>query len=174
MTVKFAVRFLPTTSVKPYHQNVKTHSRRNVAAIAELLARFDFDQPIVVDADFVIIKGHGRYMAAVYSNLKMVPVIIRDDLTPEQCQVARIADNRVFELGLIDHEGVRAELEDFVKEGGEGAEVIFDFLKPAKEKPAPGDSGLQVSVSGVTKGPSLEGTMLICPKCDFTFWEQKP
>jgi len=167
----FQIYFLPTTALKPYYQNVKTHDRKNVADIANLLARYDFDQPIVVDANNVIIKGHGRYMAALYANRKLVPVIVRDDLTPEQVQASRIADNRVFELGETDFDVVKSELADFVHEGGTGAEALFDFLKTKPAKPTPGEKN-KVEVSG-TGAPSFKGLMLVCPRCTNTFWEER-
>ena len=45
----------------------------------------------------VIIKGHGRLMAAQALGLKTVPVVVADYLSPEQARAARIADNRVAE-----------------------------------------------------------------------------
>ncbi len=43
--------------VKPYELNAKIHSEEQVAKIAESIARFGWDQPIVVDKNGVIIKG---------------------------------------------------------------------------------------------------------------------
>jgi ParB-like chromosome segregation protein Spo0J len=51
----------------------------------------------VVDEDLVIIKGHGRYLAAKELGLKTVPVVIADYLTPAQVRAARIADNKLAE-----------------------------------------------------------------------------
>lgn len=170
MIKQFPIHFMPPTALKPYYQNVKQHDRKNVATIAKLLKKYDFDQPIVVDSENVIIKGHGRYMAALFLNKKLVPVIIRDDLTPEQAQAARIADNRIFELGEIDDGMVRAELADFVKEGGTGAEEIFDFMKVTAPKEAQAKMHIEVSSDDL---PAPKGSMQVCPKCNYTFWEEK-
>jgi ParB-like chromosome segregation protein Spo0J len=43
-------------------------------------------QPIVVDADNIIIAGHTRYKAALKLGLQKVPVHIAVDITPEQVQ----------------------------------------------------------------------------------------
>ena len=44
----------------PYARNPKTHPDDQIAKIAASIASFGFDQPIVIDAEGVIIKGHGR------------------------------------------------------------------------------------------------------------------
>jgi hypothetical protein len=93
----------------PYDNNVKKHDKDQVKKIAEAIRRHGFDVPIVVDRDGVIIKGHGRRLAAIELGLEKVPVLIRDDLSPDQVKAARLADNRVA-IGDIDPEMLRIEL----------------------------------------------------------------
>jgi ParB-like chromosome segregation protein Spo0J len=87
---------VPTDHVKPYPKNSKLHSREQVLKIASQIERNGFDQPIVVEPDFTIIKGHGRHLAAQYLELSVVPVIIQN-LSKEEAVAARIADNKVAE-----------------------------------------------------------------------------
>lgn len=96
--------------VIPYELNAKIHDREQIARIVESVKEFGFDVPIVVDKAGVIIKGHGRRLAALEMGLKQVPVIVRDDLSDEQVRAARLADNRVALSGL-DSELLRKELE---------------------------------------------------------------
>jgi hypothetical protein len=96
--------------IVPYEQNAKIHDRDQVKRIVKSIQEFGFDVPIVVDKDGVIIKGHGRRLAAIEMGLKRVPVVVRDDLTPEQVRAARLADNRAAISGL-DNEILRKELE---------------------------------------------------------------
>lgn len=100
----------PIDAIKPYHLNSKKHEDKQVDAIATSIQRFGFDQPIVVDSEGVIIKGHGRRLACIKLGLKHVPVLIREDLSPEQANAARIADNKVA-VGDFDTELLKAELE---------------------------------------------------------------
>lgn len=93
----------------PYETNVKKHDKDQVKKIAEAIRRHGFDVPIVVDKDGVIIKGHGRRLAAIELGMEKVPVLVRDDLSPDQVKAARLADNRVA-LGDVDPEMLRAEL----------------------------------------------------------------
>jgi len=94
--------------IKPYYLNAKTHE---VGRIAASIAEFKVDQPIVVDGDGVIIKGHGRLKAAKRLKLKTFPVVVREDLTPEQVRLARLSDNRSAEAPW-DTKLLEKELED--------------------------------------------------------------
>ena len=81
----------------PYGNNPKQHPDEQVEKIASSIKNFGWDQPIVVDGDYEIIKGHGRYQAAKRLGLDEVPIIVQDDLTDEEARAARIADNKVAE-----------------------------------------------------------------------------
>ncbi|MBQ6127111.1 ParB N-terminal domain-containing protein [Candidatus Saccharibacteria bacterium] len=84
-------------AIMPYANNAKTHTVRQVEAVAESISRFGAVQPIVVDRDGVIIIGHCRYKAALLLGLETFPVIVASELTPEQARALRIADNRTNE-----------------------------------------------------------------------------
>jgi len=101
----------PIEDLTPYELNVKKHEKQQVARIVESIRRFGFDQPIVVDKNGVIIKGHGRRLAAIELGLKKVPVWCRRDLSPEEVRASRLADNRVA-ISDIDTEMLRVELKD--------------------------------------------------------------
>lgn len=95
--------------VKPYELNAKNHDNAQVEKIAKSIKEFGFDQPIVVDADGVVIKGHGRRLAAIKLGLATVPVVVRADLSPEAVRAARLADNRVA-ISDIDTDKLQEEL----------------------------------------------------------------
>ncbi len=95
--------------VIPYDLNAKVHDEKQVDKIAKSIQEFGFDQPIVVDKDGIIIKGHGRRLGSIKLGLKQVPVLVRDDLTPEQVRAARLSDNRVA-VGNLDIDILQREL----------------------------------------------------------------
>lgn len=95
--------------IVPYELNSKKHPPEQVEKIAASIERFGWDQPIVVDKNGVIIKGHGRRLAAIRLGLKKVPVLQRSDMTDEQVRAARIADNFVAQSD-IDTDLLRMEL----------------------------------------------------------------
>lgn len=97
--------------VYPYERNVKIHSPEQVKKIANAIKEYGWDQPIAIDESGVIIKGHGRRLAALHLGMRRVPVVVRRDLTPEQVRAARLADNRVAE-GDMDTNLLEEELAD--------------------------------------------------------------
>ena len=100
----------PVDKIIPYDRNAKLH---HVEWIAQSISEFSIDQPIVVDGQGVIIKGPGRLKAAKSIGLTEFPVVVRNDLTPEQIRLARIADNRSAEGGW-DSDLLGAELNDLL------------------------------------------------------------
>jgi len=87
----------------PYSNNPKEHPDAQVKKIASSIKNYGWDQPIVVDEDYEIIKGHGRLQAAEFLDLTEVPVIVRDDLTDAEKKASRIADNKTAESDWIDN-----------------------------------------------------------------------
>ena len=94
--------------IRPYERNPRDNSSA-VDKVAASISEFGFKQPIVIDADGVIIAGHTRYKAAEKLKLETVPVVIAADLTPEQVKAYRLADNKTAEFstwdaGILDDE----------------------------------------------------------------------
>ena len=88
---------LDPATLTPYAKNSKKHPDDQLDKIAGQIHRFGFDQPIVVDENKIIIKGHGRREAALRLGLPTVPVIVRSDLNDHEKLAARIGDNKVAE-----------------------------------------------------------------------------
>ena len=105
-------------SIIPYANNPRVNDAA-VDAVAASIREFGFRQPIVVDADSVIVVGHARYKAALKLGLAKVPVHVATDLSPEQVKAYRLADNKTAECAEWDFEKLSAELEE-----------LADFDKP--------------------------------------------
>jgi hypothetical protein len=113
----------PIENLIPYELNVKKHDKEQIARLVTSIRRRGmFDQPIVVDKHGVIIKGHGRRLAAIELGMKEVPVVVRHDLNPEQVKAERLADNRVA-ISDIDTDMLKIELMELDDSELEG---IFD------------------------------------------------
>ncbi len=91
------VEWRDPASLIPYINNAKQHPPEQIEKIAASIAEYGFDQPIVVDGQGVIIKGHARREASLRLGVKVVPVVVRTDLSPTQVKAARIADNKTAE-----------------------------------------------------------------------------
>ncbi len=98
-------------NIRPYEQNPRQNDDA-VDAVAASIREFGFRQPIVVDAEGVIIVGHTRWKAAKKLGLEFVPVHVATDLTPEQAKAYRLADNRVADLATWDYDLLPIELRD--------------------------------------------------------------
>ena len=132
------IKYVKTSEVIPYKKNNKLHPDEQIDAIANQIRLYDFDQPIVIDDKGVILKGHGRWLAAKKLKLDKVPVIIRDDLTAREKQASRIGDNRVaksdwdlpnlrIELGELD--ALNIDLPEWT---GFTSEELEDIMVPEK------------------------------------------
>ena len=107
--------YLPPGDLTPYEHNAKRHPDEQVEHIANSIREFGFRQPIVVDADNVVVIGHGRLLAAKKLGLDAVPVVRADDLTEAQIKALRLADNKTneseWDFGLLDAELVDLALD---------------------------------------------------------------
>jgi len=98
-------------SVIPYAKNPR-NNKEAVSKVAASLKEFGFRQPIVVDAEMVVIAGHTRLAASYKIGLKQVPIHIATDLTENQIKAYRIADNRVSQEAKWDEDLLAIELGD--------------------------------------------------------------
>ena len=103
------IEMWPVERVKPYESNPRINDDA-VDTVAASIREFGFRQPIVVDAEGVIIVGHTRWKAAKKLGLTEVPVHVATDLTPEQIRAYRIADNKTAELAEWNYELLPIEL----------------------------------------------------------------
>ena len=94
----------------PYARNSRTHSDGQVAQIAASIKEFGWTNPILVDAEGVVIAGHGRLLAARKLGHTEVPTIELSDLTETQKRAYVIADNRLALDAGWDDEMLRLEL----------------------------------------------------------------
>lgn len=149
----------------PYENNPR-YNDEAVEYVENSIREFGFKNPIIIDRDNVIIAGHTRLKAAQKLGLKKVPTIMADDLTDEQVQAFRIADNSTGTIAKWDFSKLEEELNDL--------EMDFDMS----------DFGLEMETDGTGGGYSQNinpGTEIDiddysddnfkheCPKCGFRF-----
>ena len=94
----------------PYENNPRDNSKA-ISYVANSIREFGFKVPIVVDKENVIVAGHTRLKAAEMLCLETVPVIVADDLTDEQINAFRLADNKSSEFAEWDMSKLEQELE---------------------------------------------------------------
>ena len=123
------IELRPLSSIKPYEHNPRLNDEA-VDAVARSIEQFGFRQPIVVDADGVIVVGHTRWKAATKLGFEKVPVHVAKDLPADKLRAYRIADNQTatiadwdFDLLPIELAGLRDEGFDLDLLGFDGDEL---------------------------------------------------
>jgi DNA modification methylase len=105
------IEFWDISRIKPYPQNPRVNDAA-VDAVARSIQEFGWRQPIVVDADGMIVVGHTRWKAAQRLGAKEVPVHLATELTLAQCKAYRIADNQTASIAEWDYALLPIELVD--------------------------------------------------------------
>lgn len=133
-------------SLTPYANNPR-HNENAIEPVAASIREFGFKVPIVIDKSGVIVTGHTRLKAAQKLGMKKVPCIIADDLTPEQINAFRVADNKVSEFAEWDFEKLEAELSALSLDmsefgfdppsGDNGGEIVEDDPPEVDEESPP-------------------------------------
>lgn len=113
----------PLDKIIPYPNNPRTHPADQITLLAKLFVKHGVDQPIVVDEDGFILKGHGRRMAAVEAGMRSFPVVQHVGLSENDKKAMRLADNQVALLSGWDTNLLRLELTD-LKAAGFDMELI--------------------------------------------------
>ncbi|MEX1303684.1 MAG: DNA methyltransferase [Rhodovibrionaceae bacterium] len=114
------VAYVPLHTLKPYANNPRTHSKKQIKQIARSIETFGWTNPVLIDAEDGVIAGHGRLAAAKLLGLEAVPTIRLADMTEAQKRAYVIADNRLAELAGWDDEILALELKGLT-------EIDLDF-----------------------------------------------
>lgn len=129
----------------PYAKNAKKHDNDQVKQVANSIEQFGMVQPIVADKNNNIVIGHCRLMACKKLKMKEVPVLYVEDLTKEQIDALRLADNKTNEsewdfdlLGDSLNEVLNIDMSDFgfdLSEHEEEKEIIEDEVPEVSDLP---------------------------------------
>lgn len=101
----------------PYARNARQHPKKQIAQIAESIAAFGFNNPVLVDAEDRIIAGHGRVLAAEELGLESVPTILLDHLSESEQRAFILADNRIAENSTWDKDLLALEMAELSELG---------------------------------------------------------
>lgn len=104
------VEMWPIKKVLPYANNAKQHPDIQVSQLAASIKQFGFVNPVLVDANGVLIAGHGRVAAAKSLKMKQVPVIQLGYLSEAQAKALRLSDNSISDNGVWSPDLVEIEL----------------------------------------------------------------
>lgn len=151
------IEHLPLADLTPYARNARTHSPEQVRQIVSSMEMFGFTNPVLIDADGIIIAGHGRVMAATELGLAKVPCIRLAHLTEEQKRAYILADNKLALNAGWDEELLRLELADL--QGFAFDLDVIGFNSAELDKllePLPVDDDESGNGSGLDKPPPVQ------------------
>lgn len=155
-----AIETVAISTPQAYSRNARTHSKRQVAQIAQSMTNFGWTVPILVDGNNTIIAGHGRLEAAKLLGLKQVPILRIEDLTEAQVRAYRLADNKTAANAAWDDDILKVELEALIEidadfeitaTGFEMGEI--DFIIGDNEDAGQGDAVDEVDESDLGETP---------------------
>ena len=97
--------------LKPDPRNARKHDQRNMDAIKASLQKFGQQQPILADADGVVVAGNAR-LAAMKDLGWEVAAVARTELRGSDARAYAISDNRTAELAAWDFDELKTTFEE--------------------------------------------------------------
>lgn len=135
---------VPPADLKPWPNNPRTHSDKQLTKLKASIRKFGFTAPVLTDEHWTIIGGHGRVEAAKSLGLVTIPVRVISGLTDTQKRAYVIADNKIAEQSKWDKNLLKSELDQLMKEdfeveltGLDTAEI--DVMFDTSPEPDPND-----------------------------------
>lgn len=142
-------------------RNNREHPQEQIDRIANSIAEFGFNQPIVVDENNIILVGHGRLAAAQKLGLEEVPVLQKIGLSEAQKKAYRILDNKLQNDSTWDVDSLKLELEALEEADFDLEAWGLDALKLPDL--SPGTEAEQGALDVV------QPDFVKCPSCDHVF-----
>lgn len=110
--MKLKIEYRKVSELLPYARNARTHSDEQVSQLAASIKEFGFNNPVAIDADGMILCGHGRVMAAQKLHMDEVPTVCLSHLSDTQVKAYILADNKLALNAGWDNDMLKVELED--------------------------------------------------------------
>ena len=94
--------------------NPNTHPEEQIQLLAKILVKAGWRAPITVsNRSGMIVKGHGRLLAAKLAGLTSVPVDYQDYSSDEEEYADMIADNKIAEFSILDKKFIAEIFENY-------------------------------------------------------------
>lgn len=102
---------VPVASVVPNPRNPNMHPERQIDLLARIIQAQGWRAPVTIsNRSGFIVRGHGRYLAALRLGLLAVPVDFQDYASEAEEWADLIADNRIAELAEMDMARLKEDL----------------------------------------------------------------
>ena len=124
------IEYRAVKDLKPYANNPRTHSPKQIRQIADSIRRFGWTNPVLIDGSDGVIAGHGRLEAAKFLDMSVVPTLRFAHMSEAEKRAYIIADNRLAERAGWDDDLLAIELRDL-------ASLDLDFDCPSSDELGP-------------------------------------
>ena len=107
-------KIVPVVDVKPNPKNPNQHPEEQIELLAKIIQTQGWRAPVTVSTlSGLVVRGHGRLMAAQHLGLDSVPVDFQNYSCYEAELADLLADNKIAELAEIDNAMLRELFADF-------------------------------------------------------------
>ena len=97
-------KIVPAGEMRPNPKNPNQHPEEQIELLAKIIQAQGWRAPVTVSTlSGLVVRGHGRLMAAIHAGLSHVPVDYQHYDSEEAETADLIADNRIAELAEIDN-----------------------------------------------------------------------
>ena len=159
-----SIVYQAVADLEPRATNPRTHSKKQIAQIANAIRRFGFTNPVLVDDANGIIAGHGRVEAARTVGLDQVPTVRLSAMSEAEVRAYVIADNRLAENAGWDRALLGLELQylteleidfDVTVTGFDlpDIDLLIGELSPAASGDDPADAIVEVAAGPAISRP---------------------
>lgn len=128
MDRELSIKQVKISKLKPYKNNAKIHTEKQIKQIMHSITECGFNDPIACDEKGVIIEGHGRYEAAKRLHMKTIPTIILRGLSSTQKKAYILAHNKLTMDTGFDLEILTEELNSIEDSGFDMSSFGFDVI----------------------------------------------
>lgn len=97
-------KIVPIEDVKPNPKNPNQHPENQIEMLAKIITTQGWRAPVTVSTlSGLVVRGHGRLMAAKFAGLDFVPVDFQNYESSDAELADLLADNKIAELAEIDN-----------------------------------------------------------------------
>lgn len=109
------ITMMDVLKLKPYKNNAKVHTRKQIEEIAKSIDEFGFADPVGVwhneNGEPEIVTGHGAVLAAIRRGIEEIPCVILDELTDEERRAFCHIHNQLTLSTEIDYDALKCDFE---------------------------------------------------------------
>lgn len=139
-TLSENIEFLPLGALRPWENNARTHPEKQITKLMSSISAYGFTTPLLVDENYTILCGHGRFEAARRLKLDKVPARVISGLSKSQKRAYVIADNKIAMGAGWDKELLNIEFQALMDDGFQIELTGFDTAEIDISLDSPKDS----------------------------------